>query len=161
MKDIKEITDIVKPTYGILTAIGPQHLDTFKNLDNVRKTKLELIDSLPDEEGIAFVNWEDENIRNSKFFETTLGSVINSIATIESSHFQVLKGNLELVDGIVNINPITSLGKVLCIHIAGNMNLITNEADMKLRARMGSQFADMLGPLAAVNPVNLIKVLRG
>ncbi len=64
--DIKEITDIVKPTYGILTAIGPQHLDTFKNLENVRKTKLELIDSLPDEEGIAFVNWEDENIRNSR-----------------------------------------------------------------------------------------------
>ena len=64
--DIKEITDIVNPTYGILTAIGPQHLDTFKTLENVRKTKLELIDSLPQEEGIAFVNWEDENIRNSK-----------------------------------------------------------------------------------------------
>jgi UDP-N-acetylmuramoyl-tripeptide--D-alanyl-D-alanine ligase len=64
--DIKEITDIVEPTYGILTAVGPQHLDTFKSLDNVRKTKLELVDSLPDDEGIAFVNWEDENIRNSK-----------------------------------------------------------------------------------------------
>ena len=64
--DIKEICDIVNPTYGILTAIGPQHLDTFKSLDNVRKTKLELIDSLPEENGFAFVNWEDENIRNSK-----------------------------------------------------------------------------------------------
>lgn len=63
--DIKEITDIVNPTYGVLTAIGPQHLDTFKTLDNVRKTKLELVDSLP-ENGLAFVNWEDENIRNSK-----------------------------------------------------------------------------------------------
>ena len=30
--DIKEITDIVKPTYGMLTAIGEQHLDTFKIL---------------------------------------------------------------------------------------------------------------------------------
>lgn len=63
--DIKEITDIVNPTYGVLTAIGPQHLDTFKSLDNVRRTKLELVDSLP-KDGIAFVNWEDENIRNSK-----------------------------------------------------------------------------------------------
>lgn len=63
--DIKEITDIVNPTYGVLTAIGPQHLDTFKSLDNVKKTKLELVDSLP-EDGIAFVNWEDENIRKSK-----------------------------------------------------------------------------------------------
>ena len=64
--DIKEITDIVNPTYGLVTAIGPQHLDTFKNLDNVRKTKLELVDSLPDDEGIAFLNWEDENKRNSR-----------------------------------------------------------------------------------------------
>jgi UDP-N-acetylmuramoyl-tripeptide--D-alanyl-D-alanine ligase len=64
--DIKEICDIVKPRYGALTAIGPQHLDTFKSLDNVRKTKLELIDSLPDSVGLAFVNWEDENIRNSE-----------------------------------------------------------------------------------------------
>ena len=63
--DIKEITDIVNPSYGVLTAIGPQHLDTFKSLDNVRKTKLELVDSLP-QDGLAFVNWEDENIRNSK-----------------------------------------------------------------------------------------------
>ena len=62
--DIKEICDIVKPQYAIITAIGPQHLDTFKTLDNVRKTKLELVDSLP-EDGIAFVNWEDENIRES------------------------------------------------------------------------------------------------
>lgn len=62
--DVKEICDIVNPNYAIITAIGPQHLDTFKSLDNVRKTKLELVDSLPDD-GIAFVNWEDENIRNS------------------------------------------------------------------------------------------------
>jgi len=64
--DIKEICDIVDPTYGIVTAIGPQHLDTFKSLDNIRKTKLELVDSLPAENGLAFVNWEDENIRASK-----------------------------------------------------------------------------------------------
>ena len=62
--DIKEITDIVNPSFGVLTAIGPQHLDTFKSLENVRKTKLELVDSLP-QDGLAFVNWEDENIRNS------------------------------------------------------------------------------------------------
>ena len=57
--DIKEICDIVHPDFGIVTAIGPQHLDTFKSLQNVKKTKLELVDSLP-QEGLAFVNWEDE-----------------------------------------------------------------------------------------------------
>ena len=64
--DIEEICELVNPTYGVLTAIGPQHLETFKTLENVQKTKLELIDSLPEKEGIAFINYEDKNIVNSK-----------------------------------------------------------------------------------------------
>ena len=70
--DIKEITDIVEPKYGILTAIGPQHLDTFKSIENVSKAKMELVDSLPKDDGIAFVNWEDENIRKIKFNKNTV-----------------------------------------------------------------------------------------
>ena len=62
--DIKEICDIVHPDIAIITAVGPQHLDTFKTLDNVFKTKFELVDSLDEEKGLAFVNWEDENIKN-------------------------------------------------------------------------------------------------
>ncbi len=61
--DIKEICDLVKPKYGILTAIGPQHLETFKTLENVRKTKMELVDAVTQK---AFINYEDENIRQTK-----------------------------------------------------------------------------------------------
>ena len=64
--DIKEICDLVNPEFGILTAIGPQHLETFKSLENVQKTKMELVDSLPNN-GIAFVNNEDENICKINF----------------------------------------------------------------------------------------------
>lgn len=102
-----------------------------------------------------------ENIRNSKFFETAIGSVVHSLTTIETSHFDLMNGHISFNEGVVDINPITTLGNVLCTHIAGNMNLLTNDADMTLRARMGSQFSNMLGPLAAVNPVNLIKVTPG
>ena len=64
--DIKEICDLVKPKYGILTAVGPQHLETFKTIENVRKTKMELIHSIP-KDGKSFVNFEDENIKEIKF----------------------------------------------------------------------------------------------
>ena len=69
--DIKEICDLVKPTYGILTAIGPQHLETFKTIENVKKTKMELIDAIPNE-GKSFVNFEDENIKKIKFEKNTI-----------------------------------------------------------------------------------------
>lgn len=50
--DIKELVDIVHPTYAILTGITNQHVETFGSIDNVKKTKLELIDGLP-EDGFA------------------------------------------------------------------------------------------------------------
>ena len=53
--DIKEICELVKPRYGILTAVGEQHLESFKNVENIRKTKFELIDSLPSD-GLGILN---------------------------------------------------------------------------------------------------------
>lgn len=53
--DIKEICDLVHPQIGVVTAVGEQHLESFKTIENVQRTKFELVDSLP-ASGIAFVN---------------------------------------------------------------------------------------------------------
>lgn len=61
--DIQELCDIVNPGMGIITSVGPQHLETFLSIDNVKKTKFELADALPSD-GTVFLNMEDENIRS-------------------------------------------------------------------------------------------------
>ncbi len=53
--DIKEICDLVHPHMGIVTAVGEQHLESFKSIENVQRTKFELIDALP-ADGLAIVN---------------------------------------------------------------------------------------------------------
>ena len=74
--DIKEICDIVHPEHGIITSVGPQHLETFFNMDNIVNTKFELADALP-EVGLLFLNGDNEYIRNhsgkykNKIFYTT------------------------------------------------------------------------------------------
>lgn len=75
--DIKEICDLVKPDYGVLTSIGPQHLETFKNIDNVKKTKCELIEAIG-ENGKAFLNFEDEIIKTVKVGKDTVTYGFNS-----------------------------------------------------------------------------------
>ncbi len=54
--DIKEICDIVHPSVGIITSVGPQHLETFKTVDNVAKTKFELADAVKACSGSIYVN---------------------------------------------------------------------------------------------------------
>jgi UDP-N-acetylmuramoyl-tripeptide--D-alanyl-D-alanine ligase len=60
--DIKELCDFVRPTIGILTAIGPQHLERFKTIDNIQQTKYELIQALPPS-GVAIFNNDDPRCR--------------------------------------------------------------------------------------------------
>ena len=58
--DIKELCDIVKPDYSIITGICPQHLETFKTLENIKNTKYEIIENTA-KDGKAFFG---ENLKD-------------------------------------------------------------------------------------------------
>lgn len=59
--DIAEIARLVKPEIGIVTAVGPQHLESFKTIERVQATKFELVDALPPD-GLAIINNDFEQI---------------------------------------------------------------------------------------------------
>ena len=63
--DIKEICDLVHPTIGVVTAVGEMHLETFGSVENVLRTKFELIDALP-ADGLGVVNLDSEPIAAAK-----------------------------------------------------------------------------------------------
>ncbi len=95
-RDIEKICRIVKPTYGILTTIGPQHLETFKSLENIIKTKFELYDSIPSY-GMAFINKDDKIIMDNLKNEQTK-YVFYSMHTKDSDYY--LYDVLHTRDGI-------------------------------------------------------------
>lgn len=66
--EIKELSRLVHPTIGILTAVGPQHLDTFKTIERIEKTKYELIDALP-EDGLGVFLYDNGIV--TKLYEKT------------------------------------------------------------------------------------------
>lgn len=53
--EIKEAMSICRPKYGILTALGNQHIDLFGGKENLVQAKLELLRALP-QEGRGYVN---------------------------------------------------------------------------------------------------------
>lgn len=60
--DIGELAELLHPSIGVLTAIGPQHLERFGSIEAVEKTKFELIESLP-ATGLAVFNFDDARCR--------------------------------------------------------------------------------------------------
>ena len=59
--DIKELVGLVRPKYGIITSIGPRHMDTFGSIENIASTKFELVQGLP-RDGLAVFGWGDDYI---------------------------------------------------------------------------------------------------
>lgn len=102
-----------------------------------------------------------ENIRESAFFQSTIGSILNSLLSFDTSHYNELKGTMTFNNGVANINPITTSGDIMGTYIFGNFNLLSNQIDVKLRGRLGSQVSESMGPLALLNPVNLVKATPG
>jgi UDP-N-acetylmuramoyl-tripeptide--D-alanyl-D-alanine ligase len=60
--EIAELCDFVRPTIGVLTSIGPAHLERFGSLDNIRAAKYEIIEALPSN-GVAVMNVDDPEVR--------------------------------------------------------------------------------------------------
>jgi UDP-N-acetylmuramoyl-tripeptide--D-alanyl-D-alanine ligase len=56
--DIKELAEIVRPTYAIITGVTRQHMETFKTLQNIYQEKQELVNAIP-ETGFCVFNGEN------------------------------------------------------------------------------------------------------
>lgn len=81
--DIREICDLVHPDYGIITSIGPQHLQSFHTIENIVSTKFELADAVPSS-GKVFLNYDNEYIRNAK----TDKNIVSYGITAENADFR-------------------------------------------------------------------------
>ena len=102
-----------------------------------------------------------ENIRESEFFKTAMGSVIHSAVSVDTSRFKTLDGTIKFKNGIAYIDPVNMQGNALCVKVDGNMDILKNTLDTKVRGRLGSMVSSVLGPLANVNPVNIVKATPG
>lgn len=60
--EIAEVAELVQPSIGIITAIGPTHMHLFKTIENIQKTKYELIEALADDD-IAIFNYDNDYVK--------------------------------------------------------------------------------------------------
>src|SRR5665647_541715 len=62
LKEISGYCEYAQPTHGLITNIGKAHLEGFGSVENVKKGKGELFEYLNINDGIAFVNTDDNAV---------------------------------------------------------------------------------------------------
>lgn len=137
--DIKELCDIVHPQDGVITSIGPQHLESFGSLDNVKSTKFELSDSLP-EDGLLFLNMSDKNIQDVNKKRPYISYTIEGDGDYNATDISVSsKGTTFTVttkDGESETYTTKLLGRHNIINITGAI-AIANKYGIPLKALKG------------------------
>jgi len=60
--EVRDMARLTRPHIGVLTAIGPQHLERFGSIETIEQAKFELLEALP-ADGFAVINNDDPRVR--------------------------------------------------------------------------------------------------
>ena len=74
--EIERLAAMVQPTHGLITTIGPEHLEKLIDLDGVEKEETALFDYLHDHGGLMLVNVDDDRLRKYDHGGRMAGRVI-------------------------------------------------------------------------------------
>ena len=105
--EIKEMCELVKPRYGIITGLGDQHASLFGGLENIKKAKMELIEALPGD-GFGLVAERDFTLSEAKNIKQTIEGI--SFVVGKQSYWIGVKGKDKLRNVVGSIKMLTKLG---------------------------------------------------
>ncbi len=109
--DIRKICDFVYPQIGIITSIGPQHLETFGSIENVASTKAELIKAIPND-GIIFLPRDDSYCTRLYQEEKNRKKVCYSV---DNAYTDVYAKNIKMSSNGCEFTAVTPIGNIKCV----------------------------------------------
>lgn len=149
--EIKEMAELANPNIGVITSIGPTHLETFINIDNIMKTKYELIEALPPE-GIAIFNYDNQYVRklaDKTFKEKILYGTENiELLDIYATNIEVSEIGSSFILNDKNGNAIKCETKLLGEHNIGNIL-----AGVAVGIALGLTFEEIAKGIKEIEPV--------
>lgn len=159
---IRELADFVHPQIGILTAIGPQHLERFKTIENIEAAKYELIESLPNS-GVAVFNNDDQRCR--RLADRTNGVKVLRYG-VDSSQAGLnvwAEGIKQGVHGL-SFTLVDSEGNRAAAHtmLIGRHNVLNILGATCVAVEMGLSLEDIAKAISKIQPVpHRLQLLQG
>ena len=146
--DIKELCGIVHPQHGIITAIGPQHLETFGTIEEISNTKFELADALP-EGGMLFLNTDNAYISAKK---DSYSNVIGySEANVDGYYADEIK--VSSLGTEFRVVAPTGETEAFQMSLVGSHNVINVLGAIAVSHKMGIALKELKIPVRRIKPV--------
>ncbi len=157
--DIRELCNLASPQIGILTAVGPQHLERFKSIENIAKTKYELIESLPPD-GLAVFNCDNEICAGLADKREHDGNPVHRYATepfpvaLASKRAELTATNIQHTDEGLTFTIHTSVGTTeIRTQLLGRHNVSNILAATAVATECGMTLEEIRVAIANVAPV--------
>lgn len=147
--DIQEICEFVKPQIGIITSIGPQHLESFKNIDNVVKTKSELLAALP-ENGVVFLPNDDSHCLKLYNKEKRTKYIYG----VNDKHADVYAKDIKLSSEGCSFIAVTKNGEFKCVSkLLGKHNVQNILGCIAIAVHLGPTNEEIANGVSKITPV--------
>ena len=157
--EIKELCDLVHPDYGIITAVGPQHLDTFFSIENIAKTKFELADAVPASNKV-FLNGDNEYIRekgkeyaNAVFYSSGNPDGKNPGDSVSSCGYRAEDISVSQMGTTFTAVAPNGESQVFQTRLIGAHNVINVLGAIAVANTLGISLKDLVVPVRKIQPV--------
>jgi len=141
---IKLLCDIAKLKIGILTGINEQHMATFGSLENIIKTKYELIESLP-ENGLAIFNGSNPYTFRLYLKTKKPKRVFRFQAIADRIEPDIFAKNIEVFEDFIRFRIFTKKGEVedFKVNLLGAQNVPNLLAAILVARELGMSFEEI------------------
>ncbi|MBQ3902189.1 MAG: UDP-N-acetylmuramoyl-tripeptide--D-alanyl-D-alanine ligase [Lachnospiraceae bacterium] len=160
--DIKELCDMVEPDHGVITAIGPQHLETFGDINNIKKTKFELYDSVRKKGGMVFLNGDDENIKDEETSRDSYENIMWYSTLEELSVNGFTASDIKADQSGTSFSVTTPSGEkaTFAMQLIGGYNVINVLSAISVASYLGIELSDLIVPVRRLRPAEHRMCLR-
>lgn len=150
--EIKELAQMTNPDIAIVSSIGPQHLETFKTIDTVQKTKMELVEYMK-KDGVAILNYDNEYIRD---YEINRDDITVYTYGMDSIAYDMYGKNIEYGFGkmsFVVVDNINDCEYQVSTNLLGKHNLYNIMAAMLVCIVRSYNMDKVISSIAKVKPI--------
>ena len=149
--DIKYICDFVKPDIGIITGIGNQHLESFRNEENIMNTKYELIEALSGENCFAAFNG-DSSLAMELYNRCPVGKLYTKVEDDGGSF--ITCSNIEASEDGIRFDLEASGEKASCrTQLLGRHNVSNILLSAAVAYKMGVSLQEIAFAIGKLKPV--------